>query len=718
MMQEVGSGFQHSSYLPHDPHAFLGLHEIGEGKKVIRLLRPGASDIYLEVFGKQAKAKRVDAERGIFEFVVPATTTPLDYKVYHQSGLLTFDPYAFLPSIGEIDTYLFPKGVHYEIYEILGAHLIEHQGVLGCRFAVWAPSAREVALVADVNHWDGRINPMRSLGSSGIWELFVPGLKDGEKYKFEIRGQDGNIRIKADPYAFSSEKRPHTASIVSDVDLFKWSDETWMQKRRALADRNYPINIYELHLGSWKRNEHGFLNYRELAEQLASYCKYMGYTHVEIMPLAEHPLDESWGYQVTGFYSVTSRYGKPEDFQYFVNHMHENDIGVILDFVPAHFPTDDFALAQFDGTALYEHLDPRQGFHPHWNTCIFNYGRNEVSNFLLGSALYWVEKMHIDGFRVDAVASMLYLNYGRNEGEWIPNVYGGKENIEAIEFLKHFNSILHERYPGILTFAEESTAFTGVSHPLEWGGLGFDLKWNMGWMNDTLRYIEKDPFYRHHHHNELTFSMIYAYSERFVLPISHDEVVHGKRNLISKMPSDDWQKFANMRLLFGYMMCHPGKKLRFMGTDFAQWDEWNCKDQIHWFLLNYPSHRGIHNLVRDLNHFYLKNAPLWRYDFTFEGFEWIDCNDRTNSVISQLRKSENAYLACVHNFTPTCHFDYFVGLKNVKSIREVFNTDSKEYGGSGKINHPISIVKNEHGQIVGFTTVLAPLATMIFEVEF
>ncbi|MGE5196396.1 MAG: 1,4-alpha-glucan branching protein GlgB [Anaerolineae bacterium] len=700
----------------HNPHQFLGLHDLNEGHRVIRLWRPEAKIIHIELFGKIVSSQNIDS-RGIFEIPVPQNTTALDYLIYHQNGLKAHDPYAFLPTFGEIDAHLFSRGVHYQLYNCLGAKILEHQGCKGTKFAVWAPNAKQVSVVGDFNFWDGRVNPMRSMGACGVWELFIPGLKEGEKYKFEIKTQGGDVKVKADPFAMFSELRPNTASIIFDVDRYLWGDQEWIQ-RRSSSKEAQPLLIYEVHLGSWRKKEGAFYNYRELAPMLAHYCKEMGFTHIELMPIAEHPLDESWGYQVTGFYATTSRYGIPEDFQYFVDHLHREGIGVILDWVPAHFPMDDFSLAQFDGSYLYEHADPRKGFHPHWNTYIFNYGRHEVCNFLIASALFWFDKMHIDGLRVDAVASMLYLDYGRNEGEWIPNQYGGRENIEAIEFIKHLNSVVHQRFPGILMCAEESTAFTGVSHPLESGGLGFDLKWNMGWMNDTLRYFNKDPFFRHYHHNELTFGLIYAFSEHFILVLSHDEVVHGKGSLISKMPGDDWQKFANMRLLYSYMICQPGKKLLFMGGEIGQWNEWYCKEELHWFLLKFPYHQGLQKFVKKMNAFYLKAHALWDFDSEGRGFEWIDFSDRKNSVISYLRKGKACYLCCVHNFTPTYFPEYFIRLVDAAIVREVFNTDGEEFGGGGKINETLRMVYDGSSRPIGFNIQLAPLATMIFEVSF
>lgn len=683
----------------HNPHGFLGLHD-----KVIRLWRPGANSCHLEVKGKVVEAKKIDPA-GLFEVVVPAKTGPLDYKIYHSSGKLFHDPYSFSPTFGEIDAHLFNKGTHYKIFNVLGGRLVQHEGIVGAKFAVWAPNAVAVSLVGDFNLWDGRAHPMRSMGSSGVWELFIPGLEQGEHYKFEIKTEDGTRLLKSDPYAYYCEIRPKTASRLFNIDHFTWTDDEWMQKRGGLSR---PLNIYEVHLGSWKKD----LGYRHLAHELAEYCKSMGFTHVELMPIAEHPLDESWGYQVSGYYAPTSRFGNPEDFQYFVNHLHQEGIGVIIDWVAAHFPSDEFSLARFDGTALYEHEDPRQGFHPHWNTYIFNYGRHEVSNFLLANAIFWLEKMHVDGLRVDAVASMLYLDYGRAPGEWIPNEQGGKENLEAIEFIKHMNSIVHHLFPHALMCAEESTSFLGVSHPLEWHGLGFDLKWNMGWMNDTLRYFHREPFFRRHHQRDLTFGLIYAFSERFILVLSHDEVVHGKASLISKMPGDDWQKFASVRLFYSYMLCHPGKKLVFMGTELGQWSEWNCKEEIAWNLLQYDRHQQLQESFRALNHFYQDHPALWEKDFDSSGFEWIDFQDEQNSVISYLRKGVKQILVCVHNFTPNYYSTYFIQLSHIRSIKEVMNTDRGEFGGSGKINPKIEKMQD------GFNIQLSPLATMIFEVEF
>lgn len=678
-----------------DPHHFLGLHETPQGQ-VIRMWRPGAQTIHLEVLGQIVEARKVGA-LGLFEYFPSQKIGPQDYRVYYPSHLLAQDPYSQPCAIGETDLFLFNKGCHYNLYSILGAHV--KQG--GVQFAVWAPNATRVSLVADFNHWDGRLCPMRSLGVSGIWEIFIPGIGQGEKYKFEIRTREGYLRLKSDPFAFFSELRPLSASIVYDLNVYSWRDAKW--KKPGLQG---PMNIYEVHLGSWKWRGKEFPNYREIAVDLAKYCKEMGFTHVELMPVMEHPLDESWGYQVTGFFSVTSRYGTPADFQYFVDHMHQEGLGVLLDWVPAHFPTDDHSLNRFDGTSLYEHEDPRKGMHPHWNTAIFNYGRKEVSNFLIASALFWLDQMHVDGLRVDAVASMIYLDYGRKEGEWIPNPDGSNFNTDAIEFLKHMNAIVHERFPATLMIAEESSSYTGVTHP---EGLGFDLKWNMGWMNDTLRYFHTDPFFRKHHQNELTFSLLYAFSEKFVCVLSHDEVVHGKGSLLSKMPGPDWQKFANLRLLYSYMICHPGKKLLFMGGELALWHEWYCKTNLNWSVLEYAFHKGMSDMVRELNHYYLSQSALWQ-DFSWQGYEWIDFSDAQNSVIAYLRKGEQKAVVCVHNFTPAYLPEYWIHLKGIKEIQEVFNSDAARFGGSNQLNANLCVEKDS------FCMALSPLATHIFEI--
>ncbi len=612
--------------------------------------------------------------------------------------------------IAGADLSLFQRGELYSLYHVLGAQLQTRDGVPGVRFALWAPNARQVSVIGDWNRWDAAAHPMRCLGDSGVWALFVPGLGVGEKYKFAVEAREGYWRIKSDPVAFYSELRPCTASIVASPDVHCWKDQAWQAGRGALQ-RQQTMRIYEVHLGSWRKNGSLFFNYRQLGAELARYARDMHFTHVEIMPVMEHPLDESWGYQVTGFFSVTSRYGTVEDFQCFVDILHQNNIGVILDWVPAHFPTDDFALNRFDGTCLYEHEDPRKGMHPHWHTAIFNYGRVEVANFLIASALFWIDRMHVDGIRVDAVASMLYLDYGRREGEWIPNAEGGRLNFEAISFLRRLNAAVHERFPGTFIIAEESSAYEGVTRSVEWGGLGFDFKWNMGWMNDTLRYFARDPVYRKFHQNDLTFSLLYAFSERFVLALSHDEAVHAKRSLLSKMPGPDWQKFANVRLLYSYMICHPGKKLLFMGGELGQWGEWNAMGQIDWELLRYPLHEGLQRCVRELNAFSEAHSALWERDFDWSGFEWIDFSDADRSIICYLRKSEKETLVCIHNFTPEVFCDYPIPWARGGIWKEVLNTDALCYGGSGREKE--GAVRKDNL----FLITVAPLATMIFAVE-
>jgi len=688
----------------HNPHATLGAHPIHQGWE-IRIFRPESKELWFEWKGERVKLDQGD-KPGLFVFKTKDQPTVQDYKIFHHSGLLAEDPYAFTPSFGEMDQYLFSQGVHYNLYEVMGGRLATHYGVKGARFTVWAPNAKGVSVVGDFNHWDGRVNPMRSLGFSGVWELFVPGLQPGMRYKFEIRTQNDELLIKSDPYALAFEERPKTASILTTSD-FTFTDNAWMEKRKEGSFQK-PLNIYEVHLGSWRRD----LKFRELAHALGDYVKEMGFTHIELLPVSEHPLDESWGYQTTGYFAPTSRFGTLDDFKYFINHLHSLGIGVILDWVPGHFPSDEFSLGRFDGTALYEHFDPRQGWHPHWATYIFNFDRAEVRNFLIASAIFWLKELHVDGLRVDAVASMLYLDYGRSEGEWIPNSYGGKENLGAIEFLKHLNSAVHEKVPGALMIAEESTAFTGVTHPLATGGLGFDYKWNMGWMNDTLRYFSKDPVYRKHHQGELTFSMIYAFSERYVLVLSHDEVVHGKNSLMGRFPGDVWQQFANARLLFGYMMTHPGKKLLFMGSEIGQWNEWNCNKEVEWFLTKFPIHDGLKAYVKELNHLYLKEDAFWALDDSFEGFEWVDFSDSNNSVLSFLRKNgRGKTILAVHNFTPNYHASYNLPLRSVKNCTPIFCSDEERFGGTGKGKKVLEIAPHH------LSVELPPLATSLFEIS-
>ncbi len=711
----------------HDPFKVLGCHPINkDGKRIviIRVYHPWAKEAFILKDNQKIKMEKIKEGFFVLEFLEEKKVFP--YKVfiipYFGNSFEYDDPYRFLPVISDYDKHLFNEGNHKRIYEKLGAHLIEHQGVKGCHFALWAPNAKRVSVISDFNAWDGRIHQMRVLGSSGIWEIFIPGVIEGDKYKYEIKIKEGHLLIKSDPYGFYIEKRPKTASIVYSLDGFKWEDDDYLRERANKNPIKEPISIYEVHLGSFRRvleENNRFITYKEAMKYLISYVKEMGFTHIEFLPLAEHSLDESWGYQVTGYFSPTSRYGTPKEFMEFVNEAHKNGIGIILDWVPGHFPTDGHGLSGFDGTALYEHKDPKKGYHPDWKTAIFNFGRNEVRNFLISNALYWFDKFHIDGLRVDAVASMLYLDYSRKEGEWVPNIYGGKENLEAIDFLKKVNEIAHNDFPGIMMIAEESTAFPMVSKPTYIGGLGFTFKWNMGWMHDTLRYFSKDPIFRKYHHNDLTFSLLYAFSENFILPLSHDEVVHGKGSLIGRMPGDWWQKFANLRLLYLYFFTHPGKKLLFMGGEFGQFDEWNEKKSIDWHLLDYPTHKGVQKLVKDLNNLYKNERPLWINDTSFEGFQWICHQDIENSVISYLRKDEKGnFLVVVLNFTPVVRENYRIGVPALGFYKEILNTDSKIYFGSNVGNSGGVWAENIPWHLFPYSISikLPPLAGLIFKI--
>jgi 1,4-alpha-glucan branching enzyme len=688
-----------------NPFEILGPHWVARGagrSLIIRAFRPGAERAAI-LWGASRTvypATPIHPD-GMFEAVLPAETPnlregePLSPTAYllrfgfaNNTTFETYDPYVFPPVLTEFDLYLSGEGTHYEKYEKLGAHVREVAGVRGVHFAVWAPNAQRVSVVGDFNLWDGRANPMRNMGPTGIWEIFMPGLDEGALYKFEILSRVGHhLGLKSDPYGFSAEVRPNTASVVFDINRYEWNDSSWLADRKARDWQHSPMSIYEIHAGAWKRRadeDYRWLTYRELAAELVPYVKQMGYTHIELMPIMEHPFDASWGYQTVGYYAVTSRFGSPADFMYFIDRCHQEGLGVILDWTPAHFPRDGHGLAFFDGTHLYEHADPKQGEHPDWGTLVFNYGRNEVQNFLLSNALFWIEKYHIDALRVDAVASMLYLDYSRRPGEWIPNIHGGRENLEAIAFIRRLNEVLHERNPGALTIAEESTAWPAVSRPTYVGGLGFDLKWNMGWMNDTLRYMSLDPIYRMHHHGELTFSMLYAFHENFVLPLSHDEVVHGKRALLEKMPGDDWQKFANLRLLFGYQFAHPGKKLLFMGSELGPRHEFWEGGMVEWPLEASPPHQGIQRLLSDLNRLHKNERALHQVDFEWSGFEWIDANDAAASVLSFLRRGRDPedFVLAVCNFTPVVREEYRVGVPRPGYYREILNTDSKYYGGT------------------------------------
>ena len=679
-----------------DPHTVLGMHEMEEdGRKavVVRAFLPDAAGI--TVIDYANKRKKYPMERlhadGFFEVTIADREEWFRYQLEYTDAdgntWRSYDPYSFSPTLSEFDRHLFGAGTHYEIYEKMGGRLMTHEGARGAAFSVWAPNAKAVSVIGDFNNWDARRSPMRRLGESGIWELFLPAAAEGDKYKFHVTQCDGRVVDKTDPYGVYAEVRPNNASVLYPLKRYKWKDRRWMTARRKYDFRAAPMNIYEVHLGSWKRAEGDrFLTYTELAEQLIPYVKEMGYTHIEMLPVEEHPFDGSWGYQVTGYYAPTSRYGSPDEFKQFVDACHQNGISVILDWVPAHFPKDDFALARFDGTALYEHQDPRLGEHIQWGTYIFNYGRKEVANFLLANALYWMDIFHIDGLRVDAVASLLRLDFCKEEGQWLPNVYGGSENLEAIEFLKHMNSVIAEREPGALMIAEDSTAWPGVTKKVDEGGLGFSLKWNMGWMNDFLSYIKLDPIYRKYHQNKLTFGMAYHYAENFVLVLSHDEVVHTKSSMIGKMPGDVWQSFANLRLSYGFMMGHPGKKLLFMGGEFAQYSEWSEARSLDWHLLQYADHQEMQAYVKELNHLYTEEPAFWAEDFDPNGFQWIECDDVESSIVSFVRRSKEKELVFLCNFTPVVHRGFSLGVPQEGVYHERLNSDAARFGGSDVIN--------------------------------
>lgn len=679
-----------------DPHTVLGMHEMEEdGRKavVVRAFLPHAAGI--TVIDYANKRKKYPMERlhadGFFEVTIADREEWFRYQLEYTDAdgntWRSYDPYSFSPTLSEFDRHLFGAGTHYEIYEKMGGRLMTHEGARGAAFSVWAPNAKAVSVIGDFNNWDARRSPMRRLGESGIWELFLPAAAEGDKYKFHVTQCDGRVVDKTDPYGVYAEVRPNNASVLYPLKRYKWKDRRWMTARRKYDFRAAPMNIYEVHLGSWKRAEGDrFLTYTELAEQLIPYVKEMGYTHIEMLPVEEHPFDGSWGYQVTGYYAPTSRYGSPDEFKQFVDACHQNGISVILDWVPAHFPKDDFALARFDGTALYEHQDPRLGEHIQWGTYIFNYGRKEVANFLLANALYWMDIFHIDGLRVDAVASLLRLDFCKEEGQWLPNVYGGSENLEAIEFLKHMNSVIAEREPGALMIAEDSTAWPGVTKKVDEGGLGFSLKWNMGWMNDFLSYIKLDPIYRKYHQNKLTFGMAYHYAENFVLVLSHDEVVHTKSSMIGKMPGDVWQSFANLRLSYGFMMGHPGKKLLFMGGEFAQYSEWSEARSLDWHLLQYADHQEMQAYVKELNHLYAEESAFWAEDFDPNGFQWIECDDAESSIVSFVRRSQEKELVFLCNFTPVVHRGFSLGVPQEGVYHERLNSDAARFGGSDVIN--------------------------------
>ena len=671
-----------------DPFAFLGVHQEG-GNHVLRVYQPHATAVWLETLQGKV-ALQAAHTKGLFEWH-GAEAPPHPYRLtLSEDGneRVLHDCYAFPRKISSFDLHLFNEGKLHQGYHVLGSHNTQQDGIQGIRFAVWAPNARRVSVVGHFNRWDGRTHLMAAHGSSGVWELFIPDLSQGSLYKYEIFSVSGELQVKTDPYANAFEMRPNTAGLAGIAVTHDWQDEQWLEQRNQWDWLHKPLNIYEIHVGSWKRHPDGhFYSYRELAEQLVPYLQEMNYTHVELMPVSEHPLDESWGYQTTGYFAASSRFGSPDDLCYFIDNCHQAGIGVILDWVPAHFPQDSFALAHFDGTALYEHEDPRLGFHQDWGTHIFNYGRNEVKSFLLSSAHYWLSQFHFDGLRVDAVASMLYLDYSRKADEWLPNKYGGRENLEAIDFLRELNIMVHQVFPGALTLAEESTSWPGVSRPVYLGGLGFSMKWNMGWMNDTLSFMRNDPVHRRYELNQLTFSQLYAYTENFMLPFSHDEVVHGKGSLLDKMPGDTWQKFANLRLLLTYQMTSPGKKLNFMGNEFGQGREWRSSWELEWALLGIEQHRGIQSAVRDLNRLYREMPALFQLEFEQAGFSWLDCHDAERTLLSYLRRGSNGEVAVIAlNFTPVPRNRYRIGLPFDCSYKEAFNSDSNFYGGSNMGN--------------------------------
>ena len=697
----------------HDPHSILGPHK-HKNRVTIRILRPFADAVTVVTETEHCELQH--EYRGIWSGTLDASVVP-DYTVevtYSDNVTTTDDPYRFWPTLGDVDAHLISEGRHEQLWQVLGAHVREFPSlggvVSGVSFAVWAPNAIGVRVVGDFNFWDGQAHPMRSLGSSGVWELYVPGVADGARYKFAILGRDGIWRDKADPWAFATEVPPATASVVHTPN-YQWTDDAWIERRAQSDAQHEAMSIYEVHLGSWRAG----LDYRELAAQLCDYVVEHGFTHGEFLPVAEHPYGPSWGYQVTSYFAPSARFGSPDDFRFLIDALHRAGIGVIVDWVPAHFPKDEWALARFDGTLLYEHDDPRRGEHPDWGTLVFDFGRPEVRNFLVANALFWLEEFHVDGLRVDAVASMLYLDYSREPGEWSPNEFGGRENLEAVSFLQEMNATVYKRVPGVVTIAEESTAWPGVTRPTFLGGLGFGFKWNMGWMHDSLGYIQHEAIHRQYHHNEMTFAMMYAYSEHYVLPISHDEVVHGKGSLIARMPGDRWQQLANLRAFLAFMWGHPGKKLLFMGSEFAQSSEWSSDRSLDWWLLQYDEHVGVQHCVRDINRAYRAQSPLWQRDDDPGGFEWIDANDSQSNVFSWLRwDQEGNSVACVVNLSPVMRTDYRLGLPLSGSWTEILNTDAEQYGGSGAGNFGgVTAVDDPwHGRRFSAALTLPPLSAL------
>lgn len=709
------------------PKTILGRH-IDKKSVTIRTFRPWADTAHIINDETKDKVQMTKiADEGLFEAQLDTIWKNVPYhfetKTFDNAKESYADPYIFDSYLSEFDIYLFGEGRHQQIYEKLGAHRREVDGVTGVNFAVWAPNCYKVSVVGDFNRWDARTHAMINRGASGIWELFIPNIDVGTTYKYEIRSHNrGYTAKKSDPYGFYAELRPNTASIVYDIDQYTWNDDAWMKQRAEADQLEQPMNMYEMHLGSWKRDADGeYLTYRELADQLIPYLVDMGYTHIELLPVSEHPLDASWGYQVIGYYAPTSRFGTPEDFMYFVDQCHQNNIGVILDWVPAHFPKDEHGINYFDGTHLYSHEDPRKGEHPDWGTMIFNYGRNEVRNFLVANALFWLKEYHLDGLRVDAVSSIIYLDFSREHGQWIPNQYGGNENLEALDFLREFNEVVHQEAPGAVTIAEESTSWPMVSRPTYIGGLGFTLKWNMGWMHDTLKYMKLDPIHRRYHHNQITFALLYAFSENFVLSLSHDEVVHGKASLIGKMPGDYWQQFAQLRLLFGYQYTQVGKKLNFMGAEFGQFSEWSETRGLDWHLLEYEKHAKVKDWVKDLNHFYKSQPALYEVDFDSAGFRWIEANDADASSYSYIRyaKDKSDYLIMILNFTPVVRDNYQLGVPEAGFYKEMLNSDAEIYGGSNVGNQGgVQATEMErHGMPYSVNLTLPPFGMLILKKE-
>ena len=715
-MSEALSRVQHGWH--HDPFEWLGLHPADEGY-LVRAFMPSAESVVLQGAGPMERIEGTDTFEIHISSIVKESL-PEHYSLnWMEKGShephSAVSPYSFSPQLSDFDLNLFSAGKHLHAYRFLGARLIVVDGVEGCLFAVWAPNVKRVSVVGDFNGWHGLRHPMRSRGNSGVWELFIPGLHAHDNYKFEIRTHQDEILDKSDPYARTMALRPDTTSQIAPIDIYEWTDSDWINSRRQWQWLHSPMSIYEVHTGSWRRHDDGgFLSYTELAEQLIPYVKDLGYTHIELLPITEHPLDESWGYQVSGYFAPTSRHGDPDELRYLIDVAHQNGIGVILDWVPAHFPRDEFALARFTGEPCYEYADPNKGEHLDWGTLIFNYGRNEVRNFLISNAVYWIEEFHIDGLRVDAVASMLYLDYSREHGQWSPNIYGGREHLEAIDFMKNLNEVVHAEFPGVVTLAEESTDWPMVSRPTEAGGLGFSMKWNMGWMHDTLSYAQTEPVYRKFHQNQLTFSQLYAYSENFVLPLSHDEVVHMKRAMLDKMPGDVWQKFANLRALYAYQYAHPGKKLLFMGGEFGQWNEWDESQSLDWVVSGMDKHAGLINLVRDLNTLYCSQPALHVNDFDHIGFQWITCDDVDNSVLAFMRKAGDARVICVFNFTPVPRENYVIGVPESGSYKEIFNSDAAWYGGNDVGNSGVvdSHHQHEHGFEHTLSLTLPPLGAI------